>query len=302
MQIHSIERLHQLQGHKGAVYTLCDGIDPETILSGGSDGFICKWEPNQNKNGIVIADVGTQVFSLYSFPEKKIVFAGTMQGDLYHFNFQDESLVRRFKFHQQSIYRFAEWNEMLIVAAGDGIVSIWNPDTAEMIHHLKISHQKLRSLAIDPENDKLFTGDANGNLWILKLPGLELIEKLESVHDKTIFSMKYLDAEKLLLTGGLDAHLKILNDTANIIQDIKAHWFSVNDICNLRGTNFIATASRDKSIRIWDKSDRSLVKEISSPKFAAHLHSVNSLLWNSNKSVLYSASDDGNIFGWGIRM
>ena len=37
--------------------------------------------------------------------------------------------------------------------------------------------------------------------------------------------------------------------------------FAVNDIVSLEGTNYIATASRDKSIRIWQKQSMDLVKK-----------------------------------------
>ncbi len=298
MQIHTIQQIHYLQGHKGGIYTLCHGFEDNSFLSAGSDGLICKWNPDQNQNGVIIAQTGERLFSLLAFPAQKVIFAGTMQGDLFHLNFKNEQMVKRFKFHQPSIYRLAEWKDLLIVAAGDGIISIWNPENGDIINHLKITHQKLRSLDIDTENDILYTGDANGNLWILKLPEITLIDKIQNLHDKTIFSIKYLQTEKLLVTGGLDAHIKICDGKGKIHQDIQAHWFCVNDICDLTGTPFMATASRDKTIRIWDKRDWSLVKEISSPKFATHLHSVNSLLWKEEELILYSAGDDGNIFGW----
>jgi WD40 repeat protein len=302
MQIHSIQKIHHLQGHRGAVYTLCNGIDEGSMLSSGSDGMICKWIPDTSHTGVTIAQTGERVFSLYSFPDKKIIFAGTMQGDLFYLKFQNEKVAKRFTFHAGSVYRLNKWNGQLVAAGGDGILSTWNVDHGDILHHLKISHQKLRSLDIDATGNTLYTGDANGNLWILQLPELTLIEKIERLHNKTIFSLKFLASENHLTSGGLDAHLKISDKKGSLLQDLQAHWFCINDICELTHTSYIATASRDKSIRIWDKRDWSLVKEISSPKFAAHLHSVNSLLWNEQKTILYSAGDDGNIFGWKLEI
>lgn len=302
MQINFIKQIHHLQGHQGAVYTLCNGFDKGSILSAGSDGLICKWSPGGSHHGISIAQTGERIFSLYSFPERKILFAGSMQGDLFHLNFQKETVVKRFKFHDSSVYRLAEWNSQLIAAGGDGILSIWNVDQGSIIHHLMISHQKLRSLDIDGPAKKLYTGDSNGTLWILELPNLTLIDKIEKLHDKTIFSLKFLANENQLTSGGLDAHLKICNRNGHLQHDLKAHWFCINDICDLTSTPFIATASRDKSIRIWDKRTWSLVKEISSVNFTTHLHSVNCLLWNEDETTLYSGGDDGNIFGWKLEV
>lgn len=302
MKIYSIDRIHHFQGHKGGIYTLCHGLEHGSLLSAGSDGMICKWNPQLGQNGVPIAQTGERIFSLFTFPNKKVIFAGTMQGDVFQLNLQNEQIVRRFKFHQSSIYRFAEWNGLLIAAAGDGILSIWNPENGDILNHLKISHQKLRSLSLDPENNTLYTGDSLGNLWILKLPDLILIKKIACHHDKTVFSLEYLINDKLLISGGLDSHIKVSDNKINVLQDLQAHWFCINDICDLKGTDFLATASRDKTIRIWDKRDWSLAKEISNTKFAAHLHSVNSLLWKEEESILYSAGDDGNIFAWKLEI
>lgn len=298
MIIHEIHLFQHFQGHKGGIYSLCHGLEHGSVLSAGSDGAICKWNHAHGNNGVVIAQTGERIFSLLSFYKEKVIVAGTMQGDLFHVSLLQEHIVRRFRFHQPSIYRMAEWNGQLIVAAGDGIVSIWNIEHGDIQNHLKISYQRLRSLTIDKESSKLFAGDSAGNLWILSLPELQLLHKIENLHEKTIFSLEYLVKENLIISGGIDAHIKICDVSGKVKEDIKAHWFCVNDICDLSGTHFISTASRDKSIRIWDKRDWSLVKEISSPKFAAHQYSVNSLLWKKEEHLLYSAGDDGNIFAW----
>lgn len=302
MRIEEIHFLNSYKGHKGAVYQLCAGIEKGSFLSAGSDGLICQWNPAQSNNGLVIAQTGERIFSLLALPDQKMIFAGSMQGDLFLLNILNEPQVKRFRFHQASIYSIKPWNQSIITAGGDGILAIWNPENGSIRYHLKISHQKLRSLAIDAEQDILFAGDGNGHIWKLKLPDLELIQKLENIHSKTVFSLAYLSHEHLLISGGLDAHIKVTDNNNAILHDLNAHWYCVNDLCPLSGTNFIATASRDKTIRIWDKTDWSLAKEISSPKFAAHIHSVNSLLWNKTERILYSAGDDGAIFAWKIEI
>jgi WD40 repeat protein len=297
-----VRQLYQFRGHKGAIYSLTEGLESGTILSAGSDGCIVKWYPGRNEDGEIIARMDDRIFSIISLRTPQMIFAGTMSGDLYQLQVGALKLVKRFRFHMSSIFRMGVWNDLLIVIGGDGIVSLWNPINGEVVHHLQISNSKLRSLCIDIPSSKLITGDANGNVWILKLPGLQLIDKIMKRHETTVFSLAFLQNTQVLISGGLDAHLKITNETNELISDLNAHWFCINDICDLTGTNYIATASRDKSIRIWDKRDWSLAKEIASTKFVAHSHSVNCLLWNQDEKILYSAGDDGVILAWKIEI
>ncbi len=302
MGLNLVHQLYQLKGHKSAIYSLTAGLRQGGLLSAGSDGLIVKWSPDKSDQGEIMGSTGERIFNLISFPEAGIIFCGTMSGDLFQLKYHAENQVKRFRFHQGSIYRMEKWDQLMVVAAGDGIISLWNYESAAIENHLKISHSKLRSLSIDSRNSVLYTGDSEGHIWKLRLPGLELVNKTLSRHQKTVFSLKYIDESNLLISGGLDAHLQISDQQDRLLQDIKAHWFCINDICDLTGTNYLATASRDKSIRIWDKRDWSLAKEISTAKFAAHRHSVNSLLWNMNDQILFSAGDDGHIFGWKLEM
>lgn len=51
--------------------------------------------------------------------------------------------------------------------------------------------------------------------------------------------MCYLESEKYLITGGLDAMIRVLNADNQSVIEIKSHWFCVNDVCNLEGVHFL---------------------------------------------------------------
>lgn len=288
------------KGHTGAVYTLCKGLNASDFLSAGSDGYICQWQPETKEDGISIASIPDKIFCLQVAPKVNTVFAGTLSGDLFSIRLDGSALVRRFRFHTKSIYRIAFWNDFLISVSGDGIISLWNVLDGQWLHHLQLGSAKLRSLAVDEINNLVYVGDGNGNLFQLKLPELTLILKKVAAHDKTVFSMACLQHSEALITGGIDARLRTWDHELNNKIELKAHWFAINDIIILEGTPYIATASRDKSIRIWQNQTLDLVKEISRPKFAAHSHSVNSLYWNKESQILFSTGDDGMIYGWHI--
>jgi WD40 repeat protein len=114
--------------------------------------------------------------------------------------------------------------------------------------------------------------------------------------------MLFHETSDTLITGGMDARLQFHKITDEDIQSqsIKAHWFSINDLVEMEQGKTIATASRDKSIRIWDPIQQTLLKDLTSGFPGLQKHSVNSLVWSNEHNVLFSAGDDKKIFAWQI--
>ena len=101
------------------------------------------------------------------------------------------------------------------------------------------------------------------------------------------------------MSGGRDAHLKVwsLNEDFANISKQPAHWFTINDIAFQPTGFYFATASRDKSIRIWDAHNFHIVKSIDKFKLAGHRNSVNKLMWLENDLII-SCGDDRVVIGW----
>ena len=63
----------------------------------------------------------------------------------------------------------------------------------------------------------------------------------------------------------------------------------------------LATASRDRTVKIWDAASLELFKVIDTLRFGGHLRSVNRLRWVSDLELV-SVSDDRTAAVWKIEL
>jgi WD40 repeat protein len=99
------------------------------------------------------------------------------------------------------------------------------------------------------------------------------------------------------VSGGKDALLNVWEkDTKINSRSLKAHNYVLYDMISLCNGAVLATASRDKSIKLWDTTSWKVISKIDL-KNGGHKHSVNALL-KQNEYSFVSCSDDAKMIEW----
>ncbi|MEM1215245.1 MAG: WD40 repeat domain-containing protein, partial [Bacteroidota bacterium] len=123
-----------------------------------------------------------------------------------------------------------------------------------------------------------------------------------TAHDNSVFCLRYHPQKTaILLSGGRDAQLKAwdLSPTPpTLVNGQSAHWYTLNDLCFSPDRRYLLTASRDKTIRIWDATNYRLLRTLNAARDGGHINSVNRLLWLPNTNYFASAGDDRSIIIW----
>ena len=86
--------------------------------------------------------------------------------------------------------------------------------------------------------------------------------------------------------------------TFQLVKRIPAHNWPIYDIAQGENVELFATASRDKTVKVWNSNSLKVLKRFEGFKDLAHTHSVNKLLWTAFKNYLLSTGDDGKIKIW----
>jgi WD40 repeat protein len=290
-----VAQLQVYQGHRDCIYALCGDGGGKQLFTGGADGFIASWYPQQSSDGDLFARTDSPIFSLHISDDAQTLYAGTGNGELYIFNITDKKLVARLKLHEKGIFIIHTSGAHIITGGGDGLlrVSALN-QPAEGIYH-RLSEQSLRSICIVSED--IYIGCSDHHIYKLN-SDFKIIQTLKG-HTGSVFALCSIPGE-LLLSGGRDAKIHLHKQSGEQeILFIPGHILHVKDLVYAADLNIYISSSMDKSIKLWDANTHALLKVIDKPKFFAHGSSVNRLLYISG-GLLFSVSDDKTMMSWRI--
>jgi WD40 repeat protein len=301
----NIKKIAHLTGHRGAVYALSQASE-HTFFSAGSDGWVVLWDLQQPDLGKAIAKVDahlpnsrTHIFSMCYLKQNALSVVGDMNGGVHFIDLKHPEQTKDIAHHQKSVFDIQLINNELCTIGGDGILTYWSIIERKSLESIQLSTQALRTIAYCPTRKETAIGSSDGNIYILD-QHKNLQQTVYKAHQSSAFTLQYSLDGQFLLSGGRDAMLTVrhTNDYDTVVLAQPAHWFTINKIAFHPKGHLFATASRDKTVKIWETGTWKLLKVLDTIRYGCHIHSINNLLWIDNQ--LISASDDSSLMVWAI--
>lgn len=155
---------------------------------------------------------------------------------------------------------------------------------------------------IHHSNTFLFGGSIQGNIYIWNLSSGELWFVLKNAHMKAVSAIKYHETTGFLITASEDASVRVWNlltlldirldpevsSTRSIIHEWNSHSLKVTSIyC---GEYIIATASLDRSVKLWDIQSGEELCNISFPS------TIQDIQLSPDEKIIYAAGSNGFIY------
>jgi WD40 repeat protein len=318
----NVEKIAQLTGHQAAVFAVGEGRTPQHIISGAGEGWLVEWDLATPDVGRLLAKVERNIFSLQYLKNQNRIVVGDMDGGVRFVNLDNPEKTLNIKHHSKGCFDIQLLNNQLFTIGGEGNITRWSVDESRSLESLQLSAKSLRALDICVGKREIAVGASDGNVYFLDLDTFELKKTLKTAHTNSVFAVRYTPDGQHLLTGGRDAFLKLwqLNSPENTpVFAVPAHLFTLNSIAfHPTKPTIFATASRDKTIKIWEteisdskfqisgskfqipNSSVKLLKVIDTIRSGCHIRSVNRLFWSPFEDYLVSVSDDRSLMVWGI--
>ncbi|MEM7101829.1 MAG: hypothetical protein AAF502_01785 [Bacteroidota bacterium] len=297
-----IQKSLEFTGHKGAIYSVTKADKAGSFFTGGGEGQIVKWSLDNPDQGQVVAQIDSRVFSLLYLEHLNLLLVGNMEGGLYWIDLREMKVLSSSANHTNGVFDIHYLDDVIYTFGGDGKLTKWSIDSRMPIETLHLAGYSLRGASRLKTTALIAVGSSDNAIYLVDFKNMRLVDRIDDAHDSSVFSVKFTTDGRHLLSGGRDAHLKVWDVDQNFrnIVSHPAHMFTVNYLEVLTGKNLVATASRDKTIKLWDLETFDLVKVIDTLKNNCHINSVNRLLWLENEDRLISVSDDRRAMAWQI--
>ncbi|MEZ4950156.1 MAG: hypothetical protein R2784_12315 [Saprospiraceae bacterium] len=290
----NVRKVSQLQGHNGAIFSVFADKSEEYIYTTGGDGWLVQWNTRDTETGKLIAKTDVQNFCGLKAKEDLFV-CGNMNGGIHWIHPGKPENQNNILHHKKGVFKILKHKEDVYSLGGNGTISLWDLEKEKPVQSLQLSASSLRSICYGAKNDELILGGSDHSIYFLNRENFELTKVLKNAHQNSVFSLCLLEKRNILISGGRDAmlHFWDLNTSEPVVfHKIPAHLFTVNCIVHCPEPGLIATASRDKTIKLWDDKSFELVKVLEGLRDGGHYNSVNDLCWLPKNKMLVSVGDD----------
>ena len=294
-----ITKRQSFHGHNGSIFDL--SYDGHFIYSASADKFVTRWDIHTGLQDKFAIHLPKTPYSIGLLQENKQLLVGLSNGDLHLFDLHARKEIRYIKHHQHAVFCICAPEESPYVFTGDagGNLTVWNGQDFKHLIDVPLSCGKIRRMQWEEKTGLLWCSCQDGSLKAIET------NFFNSVHDVMAHpngTTSLLLTGKYLITGGKDAHIQkweLSVSTPEPIHKIPAHHFVLYDLLSIGNQKeFIVSASRDKSIKLWHMDQLEFIQKIDQ-KTGGHKHSVNRLLQLDNLRFA-SCSDDKTIILWEI--
>ncbi|MBU2019312.1 MAG: hypothetical protein KJ941_06680 [Bacteroidetes bacterium] len=280
-----------LSGNSGPIYSAA--LWENTLFTASGDRYVAGWDIVSGEQSKLVVKCDTAPYSL-SFANNHL-WIGLASGDIHVIDIVHNKEIKYFKQHSTGVFSicFLKNKNLILTTDASGLLSVWDNQTLTLEATFPLNCGKIRKISLNANESLLILPAQNGEIRVLETNTFNEIIQLKG-HSMGSNAAKFSHDEKSILSVGKDGHLNVWDwQNEILLNSIPIHLSSVYDI--LVNQHQIITASRDKSIKIWNSKDLSFAQKIVKPG-EGHTHSVNGLVEFTEGFASYS--DDKTCKVW----
>ncbi|KAG2343315.1 WD40 repeat-like protein [Suillus weaverae] len=286
-----------MKGHTDWVKGVVHLPDGRRIITCSVDGSLRLWDLDGGAQiGEDWRDEEVEVYQMALSPNGKTIVSGSGDGKVKLWDVETGKVVAKWTGGTKVVWSVCWSADGNRVGSGssDGTARVWDVKTGETILEIKTGHEWVWAVIYSPDDTQIVTGGDNENavkIWHAKTG--ELLATLK--HDNIVCSLAWtLDGEKLI--SGSHSPIRIF-DTATWqqIAILEGHTSWVNAITLSQNNRILASASDDKTARLWNL-DTNL--PVGPP--LQHKDLVDRTALSTDGKKLVTGCNDNNAYAWDI--
>jgi WD40 repeat protein len=287
----------ELIGHAAPIYAVCSS--QTKIYTASGDKFVARWDISEAKQDNFAIQSENSNYAVAKLENSSHLVIGTSSGAFHVIDTEAKKEVRHIIQHSVAIFAIQEnpQKNQLYIGDADGNLSIWNKENWELILFLPLLVGKIRSVLVSENGELIYLACQDGTIRIFDTQFFNEQEIIKA-HKAGVSCLAFFPTKKnVLISGGKDGYLRIWNlQTNKAVLEIPAHNFGIYKIQFFNHGKHFSTVSRDKSIKVWDATDCSVISKLER-KQGGHSHAVNDIC-KIDEYSLCSVGDDKRIIIW----
>lgn len=280
--------IRQVQLHNNPIYSIAQNGD--VVFSSSSDGTVKKFNLTTMKLEPFTVRTSNTCISLHVLQNGWLCL-GLLNGDFHVLDPKTNQEIFTYSFGEKGVFSIDSSSDLghLYIGLFSGEIAVLAIDTLTFLFLDSVASDKIRSVIWSCEHQRLFVSSKDGSIVLFNPTTWEVEHSWEG-HELGSNAIVCLN-DRRLITGGKDGYIRVWsNDQRKLEHAFPAHRGVVYSMAVMG--EFLISASRDKSIKVWSLVDYSPIQ-----KLTAHRQSVNALV-QQNEHSFVSVSDDGTLIFW----
>ena len=222
--------LKEFIGHKGTVWSVAFGPDGKNIASSGDDAMIKIWNVGSGESVRTLEGHKRTIWSVKFSPDGKSIASAGFDETIKIWNLSNGNLLENNNEHTAAIVDIAYNYDGTTLAStsDDKTIKLWKMPEMKLIRTMKVV-EHVQAAAFSPDGKRLVTAGRDKPM---------IGEFLQEIFGDSEFNK-----------GVSMRHWEL--QTGKLMQTFTVHSNDVNDVAYSKDGSWIASASEDNTVRIW---------------------------------------------------